>query len=211
MAKTSFPKTKSNLFNMKKFSNITNTKIGQEPEKKEVKLNEEDTFRMKVIALMDNYLKVQTYGPINRYLVQGSFKITGKEMFSEALLSLMTDKSLKEQTAILESLKTSIGDWESIDEKINQLNTKIDEANSKNAMTPHRHKLTALYEKYSKDDELLLVMAENSSNKIKTAEKAHLRALTAECMAQEGKYPKELFIQISEKYKERANHLTNNK
>jgi len=196
---------------MKKFSNITNAKIGQEPEKKDVKLNEEDTFKMKVIALMDNYLKIQTYGPINRYLVQGTFKITGKEMFSEALLSLMTDKSIKEQTAILESLKTSIGDWESIDEKINQLNTKLEETNSKNAMNPHRHKLTALYEKYSKDDEILLMMTENSSNKIKTAEKAYLRGLTAECMAQEGKYPKDIFLKISEKYKERANHLTNNK
>ena len=196
---------------MKKFSNISNAKVGQEPEVKEVKLNEEDIFRSKVVSLMDSYLRIQTYGPVDRYLRAGTLKISGKEMFAEALLTLMSDKSLKEQSAILESLKSTVGDWESIDEKIDQLNSKIEETQTKNKMIEHRDKLESLYERYGKDEEILLKMVESSSEKMKTSEKAHLRALTAEYMSNEGKYPKEVFVKISEKYTERANQLCNNK
>ena len=196
---------------MKKFSNISNAKVGQEPEVKEVKLNEEDIFRSKVVSLMDSYLRIQTYGPVDRYLRAGTLKISGKEMFAEALLTLMSDKSLKEQSAILESLKSTVRDWESIDEKIDQLNSKIEETQTKNKMIEHRDKLESLYERYGKDEEVLLKMVESSSEKMKTSEKAHLRALTAEYMSNEGKYPKGVFSKISEKYTERANQLCNNK
>ena len=196
---------------MKKFSNISNAKVGQEPEKKEVKINEEDAFKSQVVSLMDSYLRIQTYGPVDRFLRAGTLKISGKEMFAEALLTLMSDKSLKEQSAILESLKSTVGDWESIDEKIDQLNSKIEETQTKNKMIEHRDKLESLYERYGKDEEILLKMVESSSEKMKTSEKAHLRALTAEYMSNEGKYPKEIFAKISEKYTERANQLCNNK
>lgn len=196
---------------MKKFSNISNAKVGQEPEKKEVKINEEDTFKSQVVSLMDSYLRIQTYGPVDRFLRAGTLKISGKEMFAEALLTLMSDKSLKEQSAILESLKSTVRDWESIDEKIDQLNSKIEATQTKNKMIEHRDKLESLYERYGKDEEILLKMVESSSEKIKTNEKAHLRSLTAEYMSNEGKYPKEVFAKISEKYKERANQLGNNK
>ena len=196
---------------MKKFSNISNAKVGQEPEKKEVKINEEDAFKSQVVSLMDSYLRIQTYGPVDRFLRAGTLKISGKEMFAEALLTLMSDKSLKEQSAILESLKSTVGDWESIDEKIDQLNSKIEETQTKNKMIEHRDKLESLYERYGKDEEVLLKMVESSSEKMKTIEKAHLRALTAEYMSNEGKYPKEVFAKISEKYTERAKQLGNNK
>jgi len=196
---------------MKKFSNISNAKVGQEPEKKEVKINEEDAFKSQVVSLMDSYLRIQTYGPVDRYLRAGTLKIAGKEMFAEALLTLMSDKSLKEQSAILESLKSTVRDWESIDEKIDQLNSKIVETETKNKMIEHRDKLVSLYERYGKDEEILFKMVESSSEKIKTSEKAHLRSLTAEYMSNEGKYPKEVFAKIAEKYKERANQLGNNK
>lgn len=196
---------------MKKFSNISNAKVGQEPEKTEVKLNEEEVFRSQIVSLMDSYLRIQTYGPVDRYLRAGTLKISGKELFTEALLTLMSDKSLKGQTAILESLKSTVRDWESIDEKIDQLNSKIEETESKNKMIEHRDKLVSLFERYGKDEEILLKMVESSSEKIKTSEKAHMRSLTAEYMSLEGKYPKEVFVKISEKYKQRANQLGNNK
>ena len=177
----------------------------------QVKLNEEEVFRSQVVSLMDSYLRIQTYGPVDRYLRAGTLKISGKELFTEALLTLMSDKSLKGQTAILESLKSTVRDWESIDEKIDQLNSKIEETESKNKMIEHRDKLVSLFERYGKDEEILLKMVESSSEKIKTSEKAHMRSLTAEYMSLEGKYPKEVFVKISEKYKQRANQLGNNK
>jgi len=195
---------------MKKFSKIANVKVG---EKSLVgkKLNEDELFRSKIISLMDNYLHIQTYGPIDRYLRAGTFKITGKEMFAESLINLMSNKSLKEQNKLLESLKSSVKDWEYIDEKIEQVNIKISEVDDKNKMINHRSKLVSLYETYKDDDELLLKMVENSSNKIKIGEKAHLRGITAEYMASEGEYPKEIFTKISESFYKRSKELGFNK
>ena len=103
---------------MKKFSNITNTKVGEEPKVEIKKLNEEDMFKSKVLNLMDQFLSIRTYGPVDRYLRAGSIKISGKETFLEALVSLMDDKSNKTAKDVLESLKGEVGDWESIDNKI---------------------------------------------------------------------------------------------
>ena len=106
---------------MKKFSNITGEKILQEP-KVEIKINEEDVFKSKVMRLMDDFLKVQMYGPITRYHVAGTMKVSGKELFLEALMDLLNDKSNKDITKVLESLKSEIKDWKAIDEKIEEVN-----------------------------------------------------------------------------------------
>ncbi len=53
---------------MKKFSNITGQKVPQEP-KSEVKITEADIFKSKVMNLLDDFLRVQIYGPITRYHV----------------------------------------------------------------------------------------------------------------------------------------------
>ena len=71
---------------MKKFSNITNQKVGEEPKKELKKFNEEDIFKAKVVNLMEDFLKIQTYGPIDRYLRAGNIKISGKETFLDCLL-----------------------------------------------------------------------------------------------------------------------------
>ena len=191
---------------MKKFSNITNQKISEEP-KIEVKVNEQDIFKAKVMNLMDQILTIRTYGPVDRYLRAGLIKISGKEMFTEALVNLMTDKSLQEATKILEGLKGSVNDWEAIDSKIDEVNQKILETQSKNKMLSHRNKLQSLYNSYGKDEETLMTMIDESCNKIKKADTAHLRSLTAEYMSNEGKYPKQIFNKISEKYNQRAQDL----
>ena len=85
---------------MKKFSNITNQKVGEEP-KIEVKLNEEDLFKVKILNLMDQLLTIRTYGPVDKHQRAGLIKISGKEMFLEALMGLFSDKTLKEQVKLL--------------------------------------------------------------------------------------------------------------
>ena len=191
---------------MKKFSKITNTKVGEEP-KKDIKINEEDLFKYKVMNLMNEFLSIQTYGPIDRYLRAGTIKIAGKELFTEALLNVMSDKSLKEQSKLLENLKSTITNWEAIDEKIDDVKFKIETNSENNKMLIHKSKLISMYEKYKDDEELLLKMSENNSNKIKDKDNAHLRAITAEFIANERKYPKEIFEKISEKYYTRADIL----
>ena len=192
---------------MKKFSNITNQKVGEEPKKELKQFNEEDIFKSKVMNLMENFLTIQTYGPVDRYLRAGNIKIGGKETFLEALISLMNDNSLKAQTKLLESLKGEIRDWDVIDTKIQGVNEEIAKTSEKNKTLSHRNKLASLFEKYGQDEDLLIQIAESDSKKIKNAESAKLRAITAEYMAEEGKYPKSTFKKIAESFYKRYKEI----
>jgi len=194
---------------MKKFSNISNVKVSEEPKVEVKQLNEEEMFKAKVMNLMEQLLSVRTYGPVDRYLRAGNIKVAGKEMFLEALMDLLKDKSSKEEKKILESLKVAVSDWEAIDSKIDEVNQKISENQEKDKMIPHRNKLQSLYNNYGQDEEMFMNMVQESCNKITDSEKAYLRGLTAEYMANEGKYPKEVFTKVSELFKEKSKQLGN--
>lgn len=183
---------------MKKFSNITNAKVGQEPERKDPKMNEEDSFRFALMNLMDRYLHIQTYGPIDRYLRAGTIKITGKEALAEALSELMSDKSTLEKTALLESLKAKVRDWEVIDEKINEVGTEWTNKKSEKEMSTQRQKIESLIEKYGQDEEILLEMAKKSAERIKSQSTAALRAAAATELKNE---------KLASIYSERLNQL----
>ena len=107
---------------MKKFSNITGQKVTEEPKKEVKQLNEEELFKIKLLSLMDSFLTVRMYGPVDNHQRAGLIKISGKELVVEAILDLLTEKSSKEQTKLLESLKNEVGDWEVIDSKIDFIN-----------------------------------------------------------------------------------------
>jgi hypothetical protein len=142
---------------MKKFSNITGQKVGEEP--KEVKqLNEEDLFKSKLMSLMDEFLSVRTYGPVDRYQRAGLIKVAGKEMLVEAILDLLSEKSIKEQTKILEGLKSEIKDWEVIDAKIESLSKE-------RTLISNRNKFQSLLEKYT-DSNFLIEKVKVSVDKI---------------------------------------------
>lgn len=194
---------------MKKFSNISNVKVSEEPKVEVKQLNEEEMFKAKVMNLMEQLLSVRTYGPVDRYLRAGNIKVAGKEMFLEALMDLLKDKSSKEEKRILESLKSTLSDWEAIDSKIDEVNQKIAEGQEKDKMIPHRNKLQSLYNNYGQDEEMFMNMVQESCNKTTNAESAYLRGLTAEYMANEGKYPKEVFTKVSELFKEKSKQLGN--
>ncbi len=195
---------------MKKFSNISNVKVSEEPKVETKQLNEEEQFKGRVLNLLDQLLSVRTYGPVDRYLRAGNIKIAGKEMFLEALMDLLKDKSSKEEKKILESLKSYVKDWETIDSKIDEIDERLSESEIKDKLIPHRNKLQSLVNKYSQDEEMLMNIVEESCKKITDKETAYLRGLTAEYMANEGKYSKDLFIKISEKFKERNQQLSIN-
>jgi hypothetical protein len=144
---------------MKKFSNITGQKVNEEPKVEVKQLNEEDLFKSKLMGLMDHILSVKTYGPVDRYQRAGLIKIAGKEMLVEAILDLLSEKSIKEQTKILEGLKSEIRDWEVID-------TKIESLNKQKTSLSSRNKFKSLLENYTETD-LLLKVVENDVTKIK--------------------------------------------
>lgn len=192
---------------MKKFSNITGHKVGEEPKKELKQFNEEDIFKAKVMNLMEDFLKIQTYGPVDRYLRAGNIKIGGKETFLEALMSLMSDNSLKGQAKLLESLKGDIRDWDVIDAKIDGVNEEMAKASKKSETLSHRSKLSSLYEKYGQDEDLMIQIAESDSKKVSSIDSLNLRAIAAEHMAEEGKYPKNAFKKIAEIFYNRAKEI----
>jgi hypothetical protein len=180
---------------MKKFSKITKQDISEEPKVEVKQLNEEELFKAKLINLMDQILSVRTYGPVDRHQRAGLIKIGGKEMLVEAILDLLTEKSIKEQTKVLEGLKSEIRDWEVIDAKINSLNKDRVSLSNKN-------KFKNLLENYTEND-LLVKVVENDIEKIsKEKTLADYIQLTTESKLNESTK-----IKLIKIYSERLNQL----
>jgi len=188
---------------MKKFSTSVNQKVNEEPKVEVKKVNEEELFKSKVMDLMDQFLRVQTYGPVDRYLRAGSIKISGKETFLEALMSIMSDKSQKETKAVLESLKGQITDWKTLDNKISELDN-ISESNIDEIK--HKNKVLSIYNKYGSDKKLCVKMFENHIEKIEDGENAYMKYVVCEKLSTSHDNP-ELFKTISEKYFEKSKQL----
>lgn len=142
---------------MKKFSNITGQKVTEEPKKEVKQLNEEELFKIKLLSLMDSFLTVRMYGPVDNHQRAGLIKISGKELVVEAILDLLTEKSSKEQTKLLESLKNEVGNWEVID-------SKIDFINREKALFKSRKRFNTLLENYT--NESLIEKVQLDINKI---------------------------------------------
>jgi|LauGreDrversion4_2_1035121.scaffolds.fasta_scaffold24421_5 hypothetical protein len=189
---------------MKKFSTFTGQKVNNEPKVEIKKLNEEDLFKSKVIDLMDDLLKIQTYGPVDRYLRAGNIKITGKEMFLEALMDLMNNKSKGESKAILESLKSTNRDWESIDAKIEEIDFTEKEIVDELKMEKN---IISTYKKWGADKNLCTEMFEKNINKIEDGGKAYTYSVICDKISEYKEYPNEFFKKISNKYLERSKQL----
>lgn len=147
---------------MKKFSKLTNQKIGEEP-KVEYKIDESKVIKNKMMNLMDRFLSVTTYGPIDRYQRAGLIKISGKEMLAEAISDMLVDLSNKDKKELLESLRYDVRDWSLIDDKIESLDDRRASVNNKN-------KMVKLLEMYSQDEDMLISIIENKSSKINNLE-----------------------------------------
>ena len=90
---------------MKKFSKIAKVKVAEEPKSVVKEKTNLESFSEKVQFLMDQFLTIQTYGPIDRYQRAGNIKIKGKDLFLESLLKLIESNKGKDSISILESLK----------------------------------------------------------------------------------------------------------
>lgn len=177
---------------MKKFSNVTGQKVIEEP-KVEIKINEEDVFKSKVMRLMDDFLKVQMYGPITRYHVAGTMKVAGKELFLEALLDLLSDASNKDKTKLLESLKSKIRDWQVIDEEIDFIKSQP------SGLFKHKLAIKTLYNKYKFDTNLLMEQCEKSASRIKT-ENVFLRYKACESLLNDNNFNSDIIQKMANKY-----------
>jgi len=182
---------------MKKFSNITGEKVSEQ-KPIEVNLTELDLMKSKISNLMENYLRVQVYGPVDRYQRAGSIKVAGKELFLEALISLLEELTTKKTIKILENMKSETGDWKALDSKIDYLNFYLE--NSKDGkMISHKEKIRSLISK-SSDRKKIMEQVDFSLSKITNPKTAILRALAAKSMMEDGNYDNEILSLISDKY-----------
>lgn len=180
---------------MKKFSKLTNQSINEEP-KVEVKIDEAQVLKYKMIDLMNRFLSLRTYGPVDNRFLAGKVKIEGKEMLAEALFDLFSDKSSKEQAKVLEGLKSKINDWETIDKEIEEFNKRKPSLKSK-------MKFKSILEKWSSDADTLLMYVESNINKMDIDTLNDYISLVSESNLDEN-----LKLDLIKKYSERINQLS---
>jgi hypothetical protein len=192
---------------MKKFSGMTNQKVGKEPERTEKKIGNEDLFAHMIMGLIDEHLVIQTYGPVDRYLRAGTLKIHGKEALADAIISALGEKSIKDATAALESLKLKSSDWAAIDEKIQEISAK-DRASE---LDRDHISISHMVDLFGDDKESLKECASKYAARIKTKEAAMRKKAAAEKMFQEGHIDKDQMVAITEAYTERAESLSSKK
>lgn len=144
---------------MKKFTNISNSTVGQP---KEIKIDEKvekvNNFKHQILKLMDDFLRIQSYGSARPEIMIPT-SIVGKELFIEALQDLLKEKESKEIIQILESLKEKTRDWQAIDEKIDEITEyKINKKRVK--------KINDHIEKWGHDDDLYENMSSKFAEKL---------------------------------------------
>jgi len=182
---------------MKKFSKLTNQKINEEP-KIDLKIDESKVLKYKMLDLMNRFLSLRTYGSVDNRFLAGKVKIEGKEMLAEALYDLFSDKSTDEQVKVLESLKTKIKDWETIDKEIEEFNKKTPTIRNKS-------KFKSLLEKWSSDSNTLILFVESNVDKINDLDTlSDYITLTNESNLEESTK-----LVLVNKYSERINQLNN--
>lgn len=193
---------------MKKFSSISGEKVNEEP-KVEVSKNELEFLALKasVIKLMDNYLSIRSHGSARAELLNNNCKISGKEMFAEALIDFLSDKTLQDQIKALESLKSENKDWKSIDNKVNNLYNKVNDISVLRENTNQVKKIKTFLETYG-EDEKFEMMLDIYTKRIINGKEAYLRSLAANKMMENNTiYSKEKLSQISDKFLNRAKEL----
>ena len=195
---------------MDKFSKISNVKVNQAPEvvtdKDQVKLQ---LLKDNINGLIDRHLTIRSNGSVRKNLIENSVKIAGREMFIEALIDFMTDKSLEEQMKLLESLKGGTKDWEVLDNKIGDLGNKIEENKKFNSNTKYTNKIKTLLTTYG-DDERFISILENLVNKVEDEQEAKTMSEIANQMKSNFKYlnfSKHQLTIISEKFARKAQDI----
>ena len=193
---------------MKKFSNISGYKVGEVPTEKVEEISESDQFIGKIQFLMDQFLTIQTYGPLDRYQRAGDIKIKGKELFLEALLGLLESVKGKEVKALLEGLRKETGDWEMIDNNIDRLNLTEYDVEKESKIIKYKKSIKGFLENYD-DSELTINLVKDSISKIKTIETAELKYQSSLSLKESGEYDSELIDTIVGLYETAYTELKN--
>jgi hypothetical protein len=195
---------------MKKFSNISGYKVNKEHKIEISKENQQiDELKFSIIGLMNQFLKIQSYGSARKNILS-TVKITGQDLFVEALMDMLSSQSTKNQIKALESLKSKCKDWESIDQSINELNNNLQEIQNAKNLRNHIFKIKNLIDIYGDDSDNFKFIVEKYCDKIKDPNIAYQRAIAAKLMTENSKfkkYSKEKLLIIYEKFLQKSEQL----
>jgi hypothetical protein len=198
---------------MNKFSRISGQKVNELP--KLIKSPEEmelEQVKYSLLKLLDNTLTIRSYGSARKHLLEDTVKIAGKEMFIESLIDFMADKNYKEQIKMLESMKGETKDWQAIDEKINEINGKIQNVRNLNTNLNQVKKIKMFLETYSEDDRFDDLL-ETYVSKLNNGKEALMTSNLVKEMIKNSKfsiYPKKQLEKIAQQYLIRATQLGHN-
>jgi len=189
---------------MKKFSKVTSTSSPEIEEKitpKTEKELEEERFKVEVSHLMDDLLSIRTYGPIDRYRRAGNTKISGKEMFIDALIDILKDRDVKVEKKVLERIKIDNSYNKSIDLNINILGQKIQESENRDKILSKKHRMESIYNKYGDAKDMFMRMIKESSNKMINDDNVYFTIIALNEMIDSDKYPKNLIFEACNIFK----------
>lgn len=192
---------------MEKFTRI-NEEFNFQPTKEQKEL---DALKVSILKLMEKCLTIRANGTTRRDLLGGSVSISGKEMFTNALIDLLSDKSFQDQIKALESLKTTNRDWESIDEKIDQLMIKRTGKKDLIENINQVKNIKGFLNNYSSDDRFEEIL-ENHCQRINNSDLASIKSKVALLMSEDEVWSssKDKLVKLSEKFLERYNQLNQN-
>jgi len=187
---------------------MTNQSVNAEPKVEMDKaLLERLAMKASIMKLMDSFLRIQSHGGARTELLESSISISGKEMFAEALIDLIQSDRVSDEIKTLESLKSYITDWQTLDSRIDDLSRKNDfsilEENSDKVM-----KINSLIELYGSGDVFDEVL-ENHTSRMDDKDEAYKTSLVSMRMSENDKYrkTKNNLLKISEKFFQRAKEL----
>ena len=193
---------------MRKFSSFTGEKVNTEPK---VAISQEslevESFRLSILDLIEKTLTIRNEGTYKHAMIVS--KIDGKEMFVEALMDFLSHKENKKAITYLESLKESNRDWKSIDDKILQIQTEIDNTNFLNENSEHVEQIKSFLDKYSSSDDFNEIL-ETQITRITDYNTAFTRSKVADAMLENSKFrnlPKGRLRSISYKFAYRATQI----
>jgi predicted ATP-dependent endonuclease of OLD family len=195
---------------MNKFSKISGQKVNDLPKL----INSPEEMEMQqlkygILKLMDNCLTVRAYGSARRNILEDTVKIAGKEVFIEALIDFMSDNSYKEQIELLESMKSETKDWQSIDNKISEVNEKVQNVRNLTVNKNQVKKIKMFLETYSQDERFETLL-ESYVSKLEDGKLAYSTSNLVKEMIKNRKfsiYPKRQLEQIAKQYLIRATQL----
>jgi hypothetical protein len=133
---------------MRKFSD-NKLKSINESSKKDISNDD----RMYLLSIMDDLLSIETYGSVDSRYLNGKTVIKGKELLADAILDMISEKSV----GVLENLKHRIKDWQLIDEEISKI--KVDKS------------ITNILERWGSDEDLLFSILKRKIDRVTNVER----------------------------------------